>query len=428
MARLEKMILLLAALWASQAGGSHAADLYAVSVSPTESPRQVAMAVPGAQRWLGLGDTVIVEASGEPARGRSFRRLSVPGGSDLTLVLSKHATAPLPEPLEGLVLARHSGFTLAALSASSRRDVLDPHVELRPVPWNRTVSEALSGVVAKGPPSRSVEALLSTVTPATIRADIQTLVDFKSRHTLSATYKDAVTWTEAQFAAVGLATRRQTFSISGRSAENVIAELPGQAGDDVYVVGAHLDSVNFSAGVQDAPGADDNGSGAACVLTIARTLAATKPRGTIRFVLFGGEEQGLIGSKAFVRSLSPAERARIKGALIMDMTAFRKNAAGVTLEGMEISRPLSDLAADITARYTSLKIERSFEAWGSDHVPFLEAGIPALLTIELDYPVNGNDHSPRDTMAIIDADQAAAIARANVAILATLNGLGTPAR
>lgn len=408
---------------------AQAADLVAVDLAPGERALEVATRLRSGGRWLGLGNTLVIELPRDAsvqALGRPARRLDYPAGSELTLVLSKHATAPLPEPLEGKVLARHSGLTLAALTATSRKDLDDPHVELRPVPWNQVLSETLSGRVAKGPPDAAISALLSAVTPEGIRADIQKLMDFKSRHTLSASYKEAVAWTEGELARAGLTTRRESFSISGRTAENVIGEIPGQPGvSDVYVVGAHLDSISFSGGVNNAPGADDNGSGSACTLAIARALAGQKPRATIRFILFGGEEEGLIGSKAYVRGLPAAERARIKGALIMDMTAFRKGVPGVTLEGKEVSRPLSDIAADVTARYTTLKIERSFEAWGSDHVPFLEAQIPTLLTIELDYPNNGNEHGPRDTMALIDADQAAAIARADLAILATLNGLGT---
>lgn len=425
MFRAMKSVSLSIACILGLATAAHAADLYAIDLAPGESPQSVAMA-PGIDRWVALGDTLVAEVS-DPARlKRPSRRLDFPPASELALVLSKHSVDPLPAPLDGRVLAKHSGLILAALAPASRKDLSDPHVEVRPVPWNRVLSEALAGRVAKGPADPAIESILSGVTPAAIRGDIQKLVDFKSRHTLSATYKEAAAWAEAEFASAGLVTRRQSFPISGRTADNVIAELAGQPGvEDVYVVGAHLDSISFSSGMQIAPGADDNGSGSACTLAIARALAGKKPRGTIRFVLFGGEEEGLIGSKAFVKSLSPAERARIKGVLVMDMTAFRKNAAGVTIEGREVSRPLSDLVADLTARYTSLKIERSFEAWGSDHVPFLDANIPTLLTIELDYPQNGTDHSPRDTMDIIDADQAAAMARANLAVLATLNGLGT---
>ena len=72
--------------------------------------------------------------------------------------------------------------------------------------------------------------------------------------------------------------------------------------------------------------------------------------------------------------------------------------------------------------------KQTWDAWGSDHVPFLDAGVPTVLTIEIDYPVNGNEHSPRDTMDLVDAEQAAAIARTDLAVLATLAGLATPPR
>ena len=68
-----------------------------------------------------------------------------------------------------------------------------------------------------------------------------------------------------------------------------------------------------------APGADDNASGSAGVLEIARVLIGRSYRHDLSFVLFGGEEQGLFGSRHFVAALTPEERARIVGVVNMDM-------------------------------------------------------------------------------------------------------------
>ena len=94
---------------------------------------------------------------------------------------------------------------------------------------------------------------------------------------------------------------------------NVIAETKGGDPDSVVVVGAHLDSVGTG------PGINDNGSGSAGILEIAEQLRGVKLRNKLRFVWFGAEESGLIGSSEYVASLPPEEQARISGMLNYDM-------------------------------------------------------------------------------------------------------------
>jgi Peptidase family M28/PA domain len=95
--------------------------------------------------------------------------------------------------------------------------------------------------------------------------------------------------------------------------QNVIAETRGGDPDNVIVVGAHLDSVGVG------PGINDNGSGSAGILEIARQLRGVYPRNKIRFIWFGAEESGLLGSEEYVASLSPEERDRIAAMLNFDM-------------------------------------------------------------------------------------------------------------
>ena len=94
---------------------------------------------------------------------------------------------------------------------------------------------------------------------------------------------------------------------------NVIAELPGRNDDNVVMAGAHLDSV------QAGPGIQDNGSGSAALLEVAEQLANTKPQNTLRFAWWGAEEDGLLGSTAYVEGLSDEELARIALYLNFDM-------------------------------------------------------------------------------------------------------------
>ena len=102
------------------------------------------------------------------------------------------------------------------------------------------------------------------------------------------------------FEAAGLTVREQTYDYNGRRVANLIADLPGSptangsASSPPYIVGAHYDTAVGT------PGADDNASGVAAVMEIARVLSAHKSDSTLVFVAFDGEEQGLFGSWHYV--------------------------------------------------------------------------------------------------------------------------------
>jgi Zn-dependent M28 family amino/carboxypeptidase len=100
-----------------------------------------------------------------------------------------------------------------------------------------------------------------------------------------------------------------------RTTSNVIAETPGGDPNRVIVIGAHLDSVDAG------PGINDNGSGSGTILEIAEVFAAQdrEARNKLRFMWFGAEESGLIGSDFYVDSLTAAERDQIEMMLNFDM-------------------------------------------------------------------------------------------------------------
>jgi Zn-dependent M28 family amino/carboxypeptidase len=114
--------------------------------------------------------------------------------------------------------------------------------------------------------------------------------------------------------AAGLKTSRQTFMVDGVSCDNVEAEITG-SGSEVVVVGAHYDSVPFTSG------ANDNASGTAAMLALARAFAGAHPRATLRFVAFANEEMphfqtGTMGSLYYAR------RSRERGEDIVAMLSL----------------------------------------------------------------------------------------------------------
>ena len=159
---------------------------------------------------------------------------------------------------------------------------------------------------------------------------------------------------------------RVAAAVTKGESQNVIADWPGQ-GEQVLVLGAHYDSVPAG------PGANDNASGTATVLELARVLSERSLPVRVRVVFFGAEEIGLNGSQHYVTTLSALERSRILAMLNFDMVGVGDRA----LVGGDDR--LTDVAVDKAAELGARVAEMTGrETGGSDHASFLAAGIPAL--------------------------------------------------
>ena len=164
----------------------------------------------------------------------------------------------------------------------------------------------------------------------------------------------------------------------GRTLGNVVAQIRTGDPRSVVVIGAHLDSV------EDGPGIVDNGSGVATLLEIATRLGASAPvRRAVRFTFFGSEEDGAVGSTAYVQSLPPEERRNILLYLNVDMVASAN--AGYFVQGgkggsrSESGPPGSAAVAAVLAgelAKTGVSPE-TIEFVGDDESPFVEADIPS---------------------------------------------------
>jgi carboxypeptidase Q len=155
---------------------------------------------------------------------------------------------------------------------------------------------------------------------------------------------------------------------------NVVAEIRGRdLPNEIVIVGAHLDSWH------PATGAQDNGTGVATVLEVARAIQSLNrpPRRTIRFILFGGEEEGLIGSTAYAKKHA-ADMASIDAVLISDTGA--QPSKGWYLMGREDEKesiaPIEPLLTGLGAGNTSADTEFLFE---TDHAGFDVQGVPTLV-------------------------------------------------
>jgi Zn-dependent M28 family amino/carboxypeptidase len=159
---------------------------------------------------------------------------------------------------------------------------------------------------------------------------------------------------------------------------------------------------------------------------MARVFSDVETTHDLRFILFGGEEQGMIGSDRYAKELTIKDRKRIVAVVNMDMIAVdneEKNPPAVLLEGGPVSR--SQIAGLCLAAhtYTTLAVNTTLKPWNSDHVSFLKQGIAAVLTIEGYDKSNRTVHTPSDTLDHIDYDLALQIVRMNTAFVATMAGI-----
>ncbi|WP_371677171.1 M28 family metallopeptidase [Streptomyces sp. NBC_01276] len=181
-------------------------------------------------------------------------------------------------------------------------------------------------------------------------------------------YKASIDYVKGKLDAAGFTTTLQTFTSSGATGYNLIADWPGGDPNSVLMSGSHLDSVTAGAGI------NDNGSGSAAVLetALAVSRAGLQPTKHLRFGWWGAEELGLVGSKYYVNNLPAAEKAKISGYLNFDMIGSPNPGYFVYDDDPTIEQTFKNY-------YAGLGIPTEIETEGdgrSDHAPFKSAGIP----------------------------------------------------
>ena len=172
----------------------------------------------------------------------------------------------------------------------------------------------------------------------------------------------------------------------------------------IIIIGGHIDSAG-----PDIPGANDDGSGTACVLELARVLCKRQHESTLMFCCWGGEEQGLEGSKYFVDHFEKLDSVDLM--IQIDM-ADGASYLEIDPDYRQVSAPRWLTEASYRIFYQELHQEglvypvasaalnaAAGGATGSDHDSFLEKGIPAIdFTSDVDYPI----HTPQDNLANFD--------------------------
>lgn len=246
------------------------------------------------------------------------------------------------------------------------------------------------------------------LTAATYQQTLETLTAHP-RWAGTAEAQETADMITAQMQDYGLEVQQQTFQFtqeavgkqSTNEAVNVIAVKPAaadQATGDILIVSAHYDSMACTTG------ANDNASGQALLLELARVLQNTATDTEIRFISFSAEEEGLIGSTAYVNSLTQEEKDHIIGDIQIDMIGHYKSTGSqigtISSEETLLVQMLKEASKEVTGTEWNTACITA-----SDHASFAFAGIPAVL-IEQESAGFTENHRFIDQTALIDPKQA----------------------
>lgn len=313
------------------------------------------------------------------------------------------------------------------------RERVPPHLHLRRLPDRIDViptfrSPGQTAAVRRSTPvmplagGAAIPEMVGQVSQPALGDAITKLESFQTRYASLPACSAAGTWLFESFYALGLHVERDDFTFGGYNSSNIVATLPGRTAPEVTVViGAHYDSYSNDA-THLAPGADDNASGTAAVLEVARVLSRYPFDFTIQFVAFSAEEFGLYGSKHFAQEARLTGQ-KILGVINLDMIAYADrlpedldlvvNSRSDWLAGTFAS------AADTYAPLPTLKVVNA-SLGRSDHAPFWDNGYSALWAAEDANPTNPNYHKTYDSFGTLNMELESAATRASLAAVAAL--------
>lgn len=252
-----------------------------------------------------------------------------------------------------------------------------------------------------------ITSIVEAVDQDSLISYIQRLEDFETRLCVADSFYSACEWVDGKFASYGLSSEIESFDFvfygTPYTSWNVAAEITGSVEPDVVVIiCGHLDSITMNDPWTTAPGADDNGSGSAAVIEAARIMSEYDFRYTVRFLCFGAEELGLIGSEHYAEQAAAAGDSIIA---VMNLDMILYAPAGyrsLFVPYNDISQELAMNMDTISAEYVpqlDVDVQYSPGTTYSDHASFWAQGYPALLGIETGVNENPYYHQEDDLLA-----------------------------
>jgi hypothetical protein len=266
--------------------------------------------------------------------------------------------------------------------------------------------------------------IVSLVNPDSVSYFVQSLQDFQTRFLFAENRDSVAGWIKSQFLRFGFTdVQLDSFQYQGTWQKNVVATLTGSLlPDNIYVFGGHHDSYSSGDPYTFAPGADDNASGTAAVLEIARVLMQSgyQPKSTIKFITFAAEEYGLWGSKHYA-DYALSQGLNIRLMINHDMishTSSPLSNSNVDINRYTNSLAWGELAFNTVSLYSQLNpFYGSNNSSGSDSYSFYQRGYNAVYFEERDF--SPYYHSPQDIITNYSMPFCSEVIKSSGALLLT---------
>ena len=258
----------------------------------------------------------------------------------------------------------------------------------------------------------------------TLENHLKKIIGERTVHSSDEHLGEVFQYIKEKFKDLGYEVKLDPFEYDGETFQNIIARKKGKRSDDRIIIGAHFDTVPGS------PGADDNASGVAAMLELARMFTGYEWNHTVEFIGFHMEEWNMVGSSAYVQKLK-RQRIKVRGMISLEMVGYTSDQPGSQKmpAGFGLFYPNVGNFIGIVANIRSWKLMSLFKEkmkladglpveslvmplngillypvrW-SDHSPFWDAGYPALLITDTSFYRNPHYHGPSDTMETLDLD------------------------
>ncbi|RLF47146.1 MAG: hypothetical protein DRN29_03320 [Thermoplasmata archaeon] len=241
-----------------------------------------------------------------------------------------------------------------------------------------------------------IESMLDKVDGSILLHYIETIQNFGEHPTGSEACNEVAEYLQQEFESFGLEVSIHEWKNNGYEGKNIVAILPGEKNSSI-ILSAHYDSYPTS------PGADDDGSGIACLLMAAKIMSSYKFHYTIKFVAFSGEEQGMLGSQIYVKELYESNEDVVANINVDTVAHATSKEGGKLLRVLtdEASLWITDVAEEMAEKYgIDLSLYRHGNFPAGDHQSFIDYGYEAVFFVE--YEFNENMHTPNDTLENIN--------------------------
>lgn len=259
--------------------------------------------------------------------------------------------------------------------------------------------------------------MIEQVNTTTLKTYIQTIQDFGPHPTGSDAIDYVGEYLYNELSTMNVTVTYDSWEYEEKSGNSIIATHPGKQPDGIVIVCAHYDTVAIS------PGADDDGSGVASVLMMAKIMSEHTFNATVKFMLFSGEEQGLLGSLSYAQKAREQEE-HIVGVLALDKIGYANNA-----EDGRIIRHHADcssdwmieISEDISHRYDehiNLEVARYPFDPSSDHKAFVDYGYDGSNLVE--QTLNPYYHTSEDLLEHMNLTYLTNVCKLALGIIATI--------